>query len=129
MLIFLSEKMEKFPLFMQLYIAKVPVGSRAGENSPGPTQKIRIRHPGSMVVMRQMRFPDPLESSLKTFCLENLFQDCRFCSCLTGARSSKSELKKWNPGPAFKKTISLELIQTCEKIKYQSDFFIPIFLC
>jgi len=36
-----------FSLFIQLYIAKIPVGSGSGENfaNPAPTKKIRIRNP------------------------------------------------------------------------------------
>jgi len=34
-------------MFIQLYIAKVPVGSGSGENFPDPTKKVRIRNPGT----------------------------------------------------------------------------------
>ena len=39
-----------FSLFIQLYIAKVPIGSGSGENFLDPTKqdRIRIRNPGKM---------------------------------------------------------------------------------
>ena len=34
-----------FSLFLQLYIAKVPIGSGSGENFLDPAKKVRIRNP------------------------------------------------------------------------------------
>ena len=52
-------------MFIQLYIAKVPIGSRSGENfpAPDPTKKvqIRIRNPGFM----EGEVPDFFQSLFK----------------------------------------------------------------
>jgi len=62
-----------FSLFIQLHIAKIPIGSGENFPDPDPTRKVRIRNPGFR--------SDRIRGTVGV-CIQNIMTLCFFCWCI-----------------------------------------------